>query len=688
MHSSFISRRVAACWFALMLQCLASAVDEGITIGNELIGRTLSWQDRHLRTLAVRNGELGKSFPVGGNEEFAITVSVGGQSRVVTSRDFDVTGVIDISQRDVRGREVTLSGDGQPLSLRVRYWVAGGEPVLRKAIDVIAKSDLVIDRVQVEVLGIPDAYNPYRPTEILAVGPAKWHPPLGQPVYTGDSAMWWGVEFPAARNHARDGSLSCGYLTRVALKKGGVWTSHPSVMGAADDPRYLKDAFFDYIDSTRARPLRLQTQYNSWFDFGVAVDTEKFTASVAKVNEELVVRRGVPPLQAYVIDDGWQDTKADWSKSGVWPENGKFADDFKACRKTIADAGSHLGLWLSPGCLFNAQPAIPSMRAAGWRTLDPWMSLAGEPYMTSLEKRLVALAASPVGYFKFDGLFGHLNKRNFDVDGFKGGENDLNDSRYDEAKERYLSLGTERLMRVFKRMGEVNPEIYLTISNGAFLSAWWLQSVDAVWMINAGDAAGGADRNGELVYRDSVYYRIVNPGNDNAQFPLHSIFNHEPKKTTTGEDAEIFRRYLFMNLSRGTGFVELYLKTRNLGPADWDVLAEGLKWAHKVFPNFKRSRMIGGNPAQSEVYGYSGWTESSGYVSLHNPSSGAKSFTVVLNREFGLPKQAVAAGAGYLVSSPFKDDADGLDQHVSAGGQITITLPPKGIRVLEFSRMP
>ena len=101
------------------------------------------------------------------------------------------------------------------------------------------------------------------------------------------------------------------------------------------------------------------------------------------------------------------------------------------------------------GKCFGGQPAIPKMRAAGWRALDPWMSLTGADYMDALEKRMIQLAASGVGYFKLDGVFGHLNARNFDIEGFKGGEEELNAAQYDEAKERYLSLGSERLMKIF-----------------------------------------------------------------------------------------------------------------------------------------------------------------------------------------------------------------------------------------------
>jgi hypothetical protein len=88
-------------------------------------------------------------------------------------------------------------------------------------------------------------------------------------------------------------------------------------------------------------------------------------------------------------------------------------------------------------------------------------------------------------------------------------------------------------MEIFGAMHKVNPRVYIVISNGAWLSPFWLQHVDTVWMINAGDAAEGSDRTGELVYRDGVYHGLV--VDDKTQFPLNSVFNHEPKKPLVGK---------------------------------------------------------------------------------------------------------------------------------------------------------
>lgn len=480
-------------------------------------------------------------------------------------------------------------------------------------------------------------------------------------------------------NKVEDGRLTCSYLVGRTLRAGESYTTHSSVLGVADSPEFIQEAFFAYIDSTRIRPLRLQTHYNSWFNQRKSVNAERFTASIAKIHSELNTTRGVPPLAAYVIDDGWQDT-ADWSDT-VWKVNGKFDPTFSDCRAAAKAAGSNLGLWLSPGAVFGGESAIPSMRKAGYRALDPWISMADPLYMDKLTTRFEELTRTGITYFKLDGIFGHLNTRNFDIEGFKGSEAELNDAKYDLQKIQYLTDGSDRLISAFARMHAINPEIYIVISNGAWLPPWWLQHIDAVWMINAGDAAGGADRNGELVYRDTVYHKLA--VTENTQFPLHSIFNHESKKTTSNETKDSFRKYLYMNMSRGTGFIELYIKPDVLKAYDWDVLAEGLLWAHEAFPAFKHSRMHGGDPGKNAVYGYTAWLDDRGYVSLHNPSENPRSYSFTLDRKFGLTRDS--AGTSYLLSSPLADSLAGLEERYRYGDSITITLRPKEVRILNFS---
>ena len=611
---------------------------------------------------------------------------------LLTAADFKVLKL----ERTASGAIARLQNKKHGLNVAVHYFQTFEKSVLRKQLEITAERPITVERIDVDSLALNDVVQPYQQKAITAKADGNWKPGLGQPLFTSKSALFMGVEFPASVNYVENGNYYCGYLYGHELKAGQTLKTYPSVLGAGDDPAFIEDAFQDYINDIRVRPLRLQTQYNSWFDFGPGVSLEKFMRSVQKVNNELCVKRGVSPLKAYVIDDGWQDSKvnSDWS-SQVWTVNQKFDSDFKRSFQCMENTKSTLGLWMSPGCNFGARKIVPQLREAGMGGLKNYMSLANSPYMDMLEERMVGLTELGVTYFKLDGLFGHLNTRDFDLNGAVRGvpvmpqlgtagidsdSEELNESKYDEAKIYYLTVGTERLMKIFNEMAKANPEVYIVISNGAWLSPWWLTSVDAVWMINAGDAAKGADRTSELIYRDGVYYEIWET--EKTQYPMSAIFNHEPKKKQTGESAKTFRDYLLMNLSRGTGFIELYLKTEKLSESDWDVLAEGMKWAKTAFPAFRRVRMHGGDPRKNEVYGYSAWNKEQGYVSFHNSGDTAIEYTVTLDRIFGLHPDS----GPFQVASPLPGNLQGLEKSYRFGDTLSITLQPKEIRLIDFKR--
>ncbi len=687
---------LALAFFQSLELCGAARADDRYVLENKLLGRVVSTEGGTLRTVEIVNKRAGSATKTASAPEFRLRLSQGTDKPdtqfSLTAADFKV---VKTSPADGM-LEVALENAAHGIKVEVRYELRPDDFYLHKRLTVTSANAVTLERVDVEALNLPDAYQPYTMRQITADAPGKWSPGLGQPLYTSNSATFWGIEFPAADNRVKDGALSAGYLWGRELKAGQAYRTYAAVMGVADDPAFVRDAFFEYIDRIRVRPLRLEVQYNSWFDYGGGVRKESFSNSVAKIHHALVEERGTRPLNMYVIDDGWQDTGVSWSDK-VWKVNSKFDPDFASSRKAVADANGKLGLWLSPGCLFGASSQVGKLRAQGFEAMDNWMSMAGPKYMQSLEDRMVELTKQGVGFYKLDGVFGHLNLRNFELhgtkyglpempqlglDGFTAGDKRLNDAKYDELKTYYLSAGTERLMQLFAKLAKVNPDIYIIISNGAYLSPWWLMSVDTIWMINAGDAAGGSSRTAELVYRDGVYHEIWRE--QNCQYPMCSIFNHEPKKTSTGESKDEFRRYLYMHLSRGTGFVELYIKPFVLQPGDWDVISEGLHWAEEVFPTFKRVRMHGGSPKANEVYGYTAWNESQGYISIHNPAAAAKTYSVKLDRAFGL-----LPGSGpFHISSPIEDSARGMPETCKFGDTLTFELTPREVRIVNFSTQP
>lgn len=662
-------------------------------IGNEFVSRTLTVATGKLQTTAIHNKIGGSKIPFTSDWEFALRISEGthieGTDVTLSSKDFRFVKVLE--ERPLQ-LSFLLENKNHQIQVEVHYMLGEKDFYLRKHLKVLSQRPITLERIDVDQVSISGMEQPYKLKKITAQADAQWKPGLGQPLYNRPSATFWGTEFPASYNYVSEGKGYCGYQWGKQIRAGEVYVSHHAVMGVGDSGDFIEDAFFDYIDKIRIRPLRLQVQYNSWFDFWNKVDSDNFGKSVAKINYELCEKRGVPPLKAYVIDDGWQDVSADWSDK-TWKVNNKFDTNFATSVNNVERVNSTLGLWMSPGCLFGAEPAAEKYKKQGFEVLGKWMSMAGPRYMQLLEDRILELTREGVTYFKLDGVFGHLYTREFelngesygvpympqlDTDGMLPSDPELNDPKYDELKTYYLVAGTERLMELFNKQHALNPNVYVVISNGAYLSPWWLMHIDAVWMINAGDAAEGSGRTEEMVYRDGVYYETWQQ--ERTQYPLHSVFNHEPKKTKTGESQEIFSQYLLMNLSRGTGFVELYIKTEKLSAEDWDTLAKGLKWAHGAFQYFKRARMHGGNPKNGEVYGYSAWNGQGGYLSFHNPSKEQRTYTISLTRSIGV----VPAKKTYIVSSPLGNAGHFSQNTVNFGDQLQIHLEPGEIKLLDF----
>ena len=73
----------------------------------------------------------------------------------------------------------------------------------------------------------------------------------------------------------------------------------------------------------------------------------------------------------------------------------------------------------------------------------------------------------------------------------------------------YIVAGTERLMQIMRKQHEINPDIFIALTNGAYLSPWWLQYADVIWLINCGDAPRDCkDRSEELVFRGYLFERL------------------------------------------------------------------------------------------------------------------------------------------------------------------------------------
>ncbi len=695
---------------------------------NEHLSRTIAVVDGHVQTLELANKRNGKVLTSTGGEEFRLRISSGVDSAapdtLLTSNDFDVlnlTGASDAVVADLRQARLGID-------VELRYTLAPERFYGHKQLTITASNPYTLELVDTESIPSSEAFAPYFAKDMMWTV-RKFLPALGQPIYTTESATFWGVEFPAAWNRVEEDTIRCGVQGGIDLKPGAPYAAHRAVFGVGDDPKYVHDAFLVYIDQIRAAPATLKVQYNSWFDFGGGITQERLLKSLETLHQELVVKRGCRPLDVYTIDDGWQNSRpprsplADWS-IGLYPVNERgFGQDLQAVRQAIEARGSKMGIWVSPACIFGARANIDVLQAAGFEVLAGGvnkksgmqrkaMSMTGPKYMALLERRLLGLVDEGAVYFKLDGLFGDLTCRYFETlpgrgapvmsrmlpVGTRADDPKLDDPQFDETKRYYLTTATQRLADIFDKMRRRNPEVRILCHNGATISPWWLMHVDVLSLVNSRDGAPG-DRREQMCYRDALYYQLTR--RDGNQVPLNSFFNHEPAKDANRfDDATVggFRDYLFLALSRGTLTVELYFVVNSLDDAEYDVIADGLKWLHHIAPAFQRSHMHGGNPVGSEsaedplstkklnldetaeIYGYTGWTDSLGYISVHNPTASAQSYSVQLGRKLGLAEGSGPFRSTYVVGT----DAKTGRRDWQFGETMTIQLPPRGVVVIDF----
>lgn len=722
---------------AVFLWLLNSAVSlesraAELLLKNESLSRTVVVEKQGIKTTRLANLLTNSEILGGASEEFCLRLSADVDSRepdvVLTAADFEVVASSGTSEKI----QIELYNAPQRVRVIAHYSLQPKKNYGHKHLEIVAETARVLELVDIESLALPEAYAPYQARDLMrAYG--RFLPALGQPLYTKSSATFWGVEFPAAWNRIDGAVLRCGVQYGAALQPGQKFTTHRAVFGVADDPGFVQDAFLDYIDEVRASPAKLRVQYNSWFDFGGSVTQAKVQGSLETLHRELVVQRGCRPLDIYVIDDGWQNSRpprsplADWS-TGLYPVNETIFDaNLCGAREAIEARGSRMGIWASPACIFGATANLEVLEQKGFEVLvgekhaktgrtKKAMSMAGPKYLTLLEKRLLEMVDMGAVHFKLDGIFGDMQSRLFETvpnrgtpvmtsllppGGLSANDPRIDDPQFDEMKRYYITIATQNLAAIFDKMHAQNPEVRILCHNGATISPWWLMHLDVLSLVNCNDGAPG-DRTLQMCYRDGLYYQLTR--HDRSQVPLNSFFNHEPAKDGNRFDdsspAE-FKNYLLMALSRGTMMVELYFGVNTLDARDYDVVADGLKWLDRAAPAFKRARMHGGSPIGSikvdqdqlglkkfnpdedaEVYGYTGWNADQGYVSIHNPTKTAKPYTFTLDRQFGL----LPNSGPFQLTVTHGASAGELKKTWNFGDKVTLNVQPHEVLILDFQR--
>jgi hypothetical protein len=505
---------------------------------------------------------------------------------------------------------------------------------------------------------------------------------FGQPaaLLLGQGGGFFGLEYPASENSLRPHSdgmleLSCGQ--EIGERIADSWVESDWVVEALTPDRFVNYWFWRYLDRIRASPLRPYVLYNSWYDlrtprYGKGPERSLNEANLLKAAEvlrkELFEERGIP-LDAFVLDDGWDVYAGDWILS-----SDQFPRGLAPISRAIGPMGAHLGIWFGPiGGYFQRDVRVNWMKEHGYETVGGQMCVAGERYRSLLETRVTDfIRKDGVSYFKWDGIqfscsepgHGHLP------------------GVYSRRAVMEAVAGLSRAARTERN------DIFLNITSGTWLSPWWVKHADAIWM--QGQDYGFADvpsisrRDQSTTYRDSVLYDDLKA--HNFWFPVSSLMTHGVIKAHISpfadpmEPLDKFTDEIVLYAARGIAMWELYISPDLLTSEEWDAEAASIRWLKQNFEILKCVEMIGGDPRKHEPYGYAHFLGRRGIIALRNPVVQPQTQRVLLS-----PEQGLASDAADLVLERVYPDRWVSPLLFKAGDDVDISLQGFETAVYEIS---
>lgn len=524
----------------------------------------------------------------------------------------------------------------------------------------------------------------------------------GQPLYI--QGMFFGSEFPHTETsidtdktaHIRyfSGKSLATLQQEGRLNDQGQFETWQTVAGAArsTEVQVIQNDFFNYINDI-STPTTFRTQYNSWYDFMLDIDETNIQSSFYEM-EKGFTSYGMPPLDSYVVDDGW-NAYGPWkaaNTTGFWQFNAKFPTGLTNAADLSHRFSSNFGLWLGPrgGYNYNGEFAR-FLEANGNGARNP----ATDDVITNHKRYLEKLEAFfldnqdkyQINYWKFDGFTTTPPSAASDQY-ISGGEEGM--YYMTEHWERWIDI----LKKIRAKSESQGQNMWINLTCYVNPSPWYLQWANSVWIQNSNDI--GRINTGRLrqvdqllTYRDGRYFDFVKTRQ--FQFPFANVYNHDPIYGKTGTNLanqmtdDEFRAYLYMMATRGTAFWELYYSYTMMNEGQkWRINAEFIRWANEHFPVLRNARLFGGNPDNAEVYGYSCWEGTEGIVSVRNPSTTARSFTYTLSRANGVQEGASGLHRTTVLNfnSTTPDNNSGTYNY---GQEIQLTLQPGEIRIWHFS---
>lgn len=640
---------------------------------SKILQREFKVYEGNLYASQIRNTLSKRDFiPDGNSVEFLFHFTDGSE---FTSKGLKVT-----DQKQENGKLSFTFAECSGVTVTMSFWAGEDGNTLKKQISFIQNDTKVIDYILLEHIGITNSKTHFCvPMDVEGTELGAFASSLGQPFYI--DSLFFGCEFPATLNTILYGIGQVKYY--LGKNIDGVFHCPVTVVGGARDNTMIdvQKAFFDYIDDI-AVPNKFRLQYNSWYDHMLNIDADNIEKSFYEIESKLS-SNGVPPIDAYVIDDGWNDYKAPF-----WSFNKKFPNKLTDSTNMTKKLCSSFGLWLGPRGGYNYQYKFAKkMEKSGLgacNALSRDICVADKTYQENVCKFLVDTTKEfDISYWKLDG-FSYRPCTNSKHHHMVGGENDM--YYYSEMWQGWIDI----FKSVRQARAEEGKDLWINMTCYVHPSPWWLQYVNSIWLQNSSDI-GFADNlehqpqlEREITYRDGRYYHSL--CTRAWQIPQRYLYNHEPIYGTEAKvhyTDEEFEKYLYFNACRGQALNELHLSYTMMNKTKWRILSKVVQWQKSNFDILRNAMMLGGNPEENNVYGYFSWNENGdGIIALRNPTDESAPLTLTLNRLMGCPENLKNVNRFNVYNEGAGENFDSY----SYGDKIDLTLKPFEVKVLQFGK--
>jgi len=596
--------KISFCVLFLFGWGIGRAGQAPVTVENEQLALVISTQGKRVRTTHIENRRAGRRLDLEG-DDFVLQFDDGS---IIAANALTLTRISRESDTEARQRiAFELQGNGIEVryvtELQDKQWWASRWLEIRGS----AKRLVRVYLAQWQCQGARGSTE--KGSAVLGLG---YPSDCGQVVYAQD--LFLAIAHPGAENFATARGISCSIPAYRSISTEETTRTPTFVVGAGAGQDAWR-SFIRYISATRPVPGRMFFMVNDWY----WKDKSKPLRALRALAD--VKRKSAVPVDTFTLDDGWD---FDWDEqTKIWGRlhRKRFPGGWEALQAAGQAADIDISLWFGPIGGYTYRPKrIEFARNTDFEIYRDRLCLSGPSYKKHVVESFSHWAAQGMDYIKVDGFWPECSVADHGHPVGRGGAIAHMDS----------------LMDVFAAWRKPRPELLIGYTSGSHPSPFWLQHADFLWRGGRDDSHAG---KGTAFDRHNTYLDSILQAHRRTDMPMSAFVTFDiVQDRIRGADDRIFERGFWWLAARTSLHHDWYIQASDLTLTQWKMLAQSAQWAKRHEKAFQFSRMVGGDPAQGEVYGFSAFDGQRGTLALRNPSDASQPFQGTLAKLLLLPE--------------------------------------------------